>query len=125
MKPHPVICKEGHECNPAPASVQQGGGLCRICRGCVFDCFYVVRNPHTYVAKFGITSGDPRHRLSRHKYAGYTEQLYLKTGFEGAGPLEDAVKIALADAGYEPVQGREYFRDDCLPYLMSLLPDVD
>lgn len=31
MQPHRVRCAAGHECAPRPNSVQQGGGVCRIC----------------------------------------------------------------------------------------------
>lgn len=123
-----VLCSENHLCLVEPNKVTQGRNICTKCTGKgkeSFTVFYVVRNPVTYVIKYGVTRGDAYARLSTHKYAGYTEQLYLRTGFEDAGRLEDAVDIALADAGYEPVQGLEYFRDDCLPYLLSLLPDVD
>lgn len=30
-KPHRVRCAAGHECQPRPNSVQQGGGICRVC----------------------------------------------------------------------------------------------
>ncbi|MFE9793525.1 hypothetical protein ACFYRL_17505 [Streptomyces goshikiensis] len=31
--PHRVRCIAGHDCNPRPASVQQGQGICRTCAG--------------------------------------------------------------------------------------------
>lgn len=34
LKAHRVICGVGHESTPRPASVQQGGGICRNCSGC-------------------------------------------------------------------------------------------
>jgi single CXXC unit len=33
MQPHRVICGAGHACNPRPAGVQQGRGICRTCAG--------------------------------------------------------------------------------------------
>jgi hypothetical protein len=29
----PLICAQGHSCNPSPGSVQQGAGVCRVCAG--------------------------------------------------------------------------------------------
>jgi hypothetical protein len=33
QKPHRMRCAAGHECNPRPACVQQGQGICRTCAG--------------------------------------------------------------------------------------------
>lgn len=33
IKPHQVICKNGHEVSPKPNTIQQGGGICRTCVG--------------------------------------------------------------------------------------------
>ena len=33
VKPHRVICVNGHMCNPRPNWVQQGHGICRVCVG--------------------------------------------------------------------------------------------
>lgn len=32
-RPHLVKCPKGHICHPRPATLQQGGGICRICAG--------------------------------------------------------------------------------------------
>jgi len=32
-RPHRVMCAAGHECSPAPSSVQQGQGICQTCAG--------------------------------------------------------------------------------------------
>jgi hypothetical protein len=32
-KPHRVRCIAGHDCNPRPASIQQGNGVCCVCAG--------------------------------------------------------------------------------------------
>jgi hypothetical protein len=106
--PHRVRCKEGHEGNPYPANVQQGEGICRICKGMAWDVFYVVLNRAEETLKFGITSGDPRSRLRTHKAAGFTEQ-YLVLSTPEAHSLENRIKTTLKEAGEKPVRGYEYF----------------
>ncbi|MPY47110.1 GIY-YIG nuclease family protein [Streptomyces acidicola] len=61
--------------------------------------------------KFGITSGDPRPRLSDHARDGFDCVIRLIEGLPGdlAPRLERAVLAALRDAREAPVRGREYF----------------
>jgi hypothetical protein len=72
--------------------------------------------------KFGITSGDPRPRLSDHATAGFTEVVRVATGLPGAlaPETEQAVKGALALADEKPVRGREYFHRDCLALILDI-----
>jgi hypothetical protein len=119
-RPHQVRCSEGHLCRPAPGNVSQGNGICRVCRGCVWDAFYVVASAEA--VKFGITSGDPRPRLGRHAAQGFMKVVRLATGLPGtiAHDTERAVISALAMAGEVPVQGREYFNSSCLALVLDI-----
>lgn len=118
--PHLVRCSRGHLCRPTPGNVSQGVGVCRTCRGGVPDVFYVVTGEPG--VKFGITTGDGRHRLSRHAFAGYTEIVRLMAGLPGNAALdtEIAVKSALALAGEKPLRGREYFDTSCLALILDV-----
>ena len=62
---------------PADAGQRQPGsrGLARFCAGTEWDAFYVVTG--SGVVKFGITTGDGRHRLLTHAGQGYTEVMRL------------------------------------------------
>ena len=118
--PHAVQCPQGHLCRPTPANVSQGHGVCRFCAGSEWDCFYVVTGKPG--VKFGITTGQGRHRLQIHAYGGYTEVVRLVTGLPGVVALdtENAVKSALALAGEKPVRGREYFDISCLALVLDI-----
>jgi len=72
------------------------------------DVFYIVRSPDMERIKFGITSGDPRPRPSKHRCDGYTERVLLLKGLPGtlAAEIEDGVISALALAGIEPVRAQ-------------------
>lgn len=119
-RPHLVRCSQGHLCRPTPGNVSQGNGVCRVCRGGVWDAFYVVTSAEA--VKFGVTSGDPRPRLRTHIRAGFTEVVRLATGLPGttAPDTESAVRSALAIAGEKPVQGREYFDASCLALVLDV-----
>lgn len=119
-RPHLVRCPQGHLCRPTPGNVSQGNGVCRVCRGGVWDAFYVVTSAGA--VKFGVTSGDPRPRLRTHVRAGFTEVVRLATGLSGtiAPDAEQAVKAALALAGETPVHGREYFDASCLALILDV-----
>ncbi|MEV7123884.1 hypothetical protein, partial [Kitasatospora griseola] len=110
-QPHRVRCKKGHSSTPRPSDVAQGGGICRTCAGRSWDVFYVVVDLASNRIKFGISSGDPRPRLSDHARAGFTVVARLLTGLPDAvAPnLEREVITALAQAGVAPIRGREYF----------------
>jgi hypothetical protein len=73
--------------------------------------------------KFGITSGDPKHRLDVHMRDGFIHQVYVRENFPDAKKLEDAVKKHLRECGFKPLWGNEYFSDDALPFIKSLLPE--
>ncbi|MEU6221924.1 hypothetical protein ABZ845_31160 [Streptomyces sp. NPDC047022] len=103
--PHLVRCKAGHEPTPRPASLQQGGGLCRFCKGSVWDVFYVVVDDENAHVKFGITSGDPRPRIKAHARSGFTRVVRLLEDVPGALHLERAVRAALQAAGSAPGTG--------------------
>jgi formylmethanofuran dehydrogenase subunit E len=117
---HRVICAEGHECRPYPTNVRQGGGICRICAGQAWDRFYVVTNPSAAVVKLGVTSGDFRPRLGRHRAAGYVEVLRLRE-VPDADALERAALETLRLAEFEPVKGREYFDLSALPVILDVV----
>jgi hypothetical protein len=116
--PHKIICKNGHECWPTPNAIQQGRGPCRFCMGKEWDVFYVVINDTLGIVKFGITSGDPAHRLKTHRRSGYRRAIFLTTRIE-ALPVEDRTRVALAKRGYQPVQGREYFALEALEIILE------
>jgi hypothetical protein len=121
-QPHLVRCAAGHECSPYPAGVQQGEGVCRKCRGKLWDAFYVVEHEELHRVKFGVTSGDARPRLADHHKDGYRTVVRLLTGLpDGAAPdAERAVKAALAMAGEKPVRGTEYFDVSCLALILDV-----
>lgn len=120
--PHRVQCAAGHECAPRPGNVRQGGGLCRVCVGRIWDALYVVADD-LGVVKFGVTSGDPRPRLRAHEKVGLDQVVRLFTGLpEGvAHELETNIRATLRDAREEPVRGREYFPDRVLPLILDLI----
>jgi hypothetical protein len=119
-RPHHVRCIAGHDAWPYPANVRNGEGPCRVCRGCRWDALYVVTSP--LVVKFGITSGDPRPRLAKHARRGYATVVRLHTGLPGtvAPDAETAIVAALAVAGEQPVQGKEYFDVSCLGLVVDI-----
>lgn len=121
--PHRVRCSKGHECTPAPSSVQQGNGICRVCTGKEWDVFYVVVDEISDIVKFGITSGDPRARLGIHARNGFDSVVRLLEGLPGdmAPRLERAVLAALRDAREAPVRGREYFPARVLGLVLDLV----
>jgi hypothetical protein len=121
--PHRILCAKGHEASPRPTHVSQGRGVCRVCRGKTWDVFYVVQDAEADVVKFGITSGDPRPRLKDHRLDGFDVVVRLHKALpdEAAHQLERTVQRALAEAGEEPVRGREYFLGRTLPLILDLV----
>ncbi|WP_275558851.1 hypothetical protein [Streptomyces sp. 5-6(2022)] len=59
--------------------------------------------------KFGITSGNPRLRLSQHERDGFDRVVRLIEGNPEARKLENICIAALRDAGEKSARGREYF----------------
>lgn len=114
-------CANGHECFPIPTSVQQGQGICRTCSHGIPTIFYVVINTSLQRLKFGVTSGSPRRRLTRHRRHGYTTVVRLIEDADNALPLENHVKTTLRDAGMRPVQGLEYFDISGLGMVVDLV----
>ncbi|MGW6391231.1 hypothetical protein ACWFR1_12180 [Streptomyces sp. NPDC055103] len=123
LAPHKVRCAAGHVTYPWPSSIKQGGGICRFCRGKVWDVFYVVQDDET--VKLGITSGDPRPRLADHARDGLSRVVRLHTGLTGtvAPDLERQVLEALGGAGEKSVRGKEYFPARVLPLVLSLVDE--
>ena len=119
-RPHLVRCAAGHECRPRPSDVMQGHDVCRKCSHRDWDAFYVVTSAD--VVKFGVTSGDPRRRLSDHAVKGYTEVVRLIVDLPGmvAHDAELAIRAALESAGERPVRGREYFDISCLALVLDV-----
>ena len=98
----------------------QGHDVCRKCSHRDWDAFYVVTSAD--VVKFGVTSGDPRRRLSDHAVKGYTEVVRLIVDLPGmvAHDAELAIRAALESAGERPVRGREYFDISCLALVLDV-----
>ena len=117
-----VRCASGHEVSPHPGSILGGGGICRACAGKNWDAFYVVADRAAGRIKFGITSGDVRPRLTRHRGRGYREVIRVLTGLPGttAPGMEQAVLAALRLAGIRPVRGREYYDADALALVLDV-----
>jgi hypothetical protein len=118
-KPHKVICAAGHECFPWPTSVQQGRGVCRECAGKDWDLFYVVANDDKRTLKFGISSGNPRQRLTAHRKRGY-RRIVLLARTPLALCIEGETISALRTAGCRAVHGREYFPLDALDEVVQV-----
>lgn len=108
---HRARCAAGHDVKVRPASVQQGNGICRRCRGRVWDVFYVVADDEENRIKFGITSGNAGPRLRTHARDGFRRIVRLLTALPGdtAPQLERAVIATLRLAGEKPVRGVEYY----------------
>ncbi|MFE5792952.1 hypothetical protein ACFQ8C_10295 [Streptomyces sp. NPDC056503] len=119
--PHQVRCAKGHTGTPTPSNVRAGCGICRICAGKTWDVFYVVTDDVNEVVKFGITSGNPRTRLSHHERDGLDRIVRLIEGNPEARKLENACMAALRDAGEKPLRGREYFHSRTLATILDLV----
>ncbi|MFF3575887.1 GIY-YIG nuclease family protein [Streptomyces mirabilis] len=121
--PHLVQCRNGHTTTVRPAGVQQGQGICRFCAGCEWDVFYVVVNEADGHLKFGITSGDSRHRLRFHKADGFIRVVRLLTALPGtdAPTLEKTLIQELKAQGKQPVRGREYYLISELPFVLNIV----
>lgn len=122
-QPHRARCAAGHLCTPRPNDVARGVGLCARCKYKVWDVFYLVADEGSERLKFGITSGNPRHRLSRHKREGYTTVLRLFLGLPGdaARTLENEVRATLRLTGHSPIRGREYFDGSALRVILDVV----
>lgn len=119
--PAHVRCKVGHDCWPTPGNVRRGRGICHKCAGHAWDAFYVVTS--SAGVKFGITSGDPRPRLSNHRRTGYCATARLLTGLPGntARQMEQAVLATLRLARICPLKGQEHFDIDALPVVLDVV----
>lgn len=111
--PHQVVCPAGHLVTPRPGNVLSGSGMCRVCAGKGWDVFYVVADDRRRWLKFGVTSGDPAHRLATHAYAGFTRTVRQLVSLPDgvALELERSVLATMRLAGEKPVHGREYYDD--------------
>jgi hypothetical protein len=120
---HEVICKVGHKTTVTPNGLRSGEGLCRFCKGKVWDVFYVVQDDLNDVIKFGVTSGDPRPRLGDHERKGLDQVVRLHAGLPGntAPELERNIIAALRDAREEPVRGCEYYHVRALALVLDLV----
>jgi hypothetical protein len=119
--PHRALCARGHLCRPTPSAVQQGIGICAECAGKIWDVFYTVTDPERARLKFGVTSGDPRGRLSNHRRVGYVEVVRLLTGLPDARALERHLLATLSDARVAAIHGREYFHIDVLAVVLDVV----
>jgi hypothetical protein len=77
----------------------------------------------TGCVKFGMTSGNGRARLGRHRKHGFTELIHLEARLPAglAAHTERKIKIALRMSGASPVQGTEYFSDE---YAVLILNEI-
>ncbi|MER5699226.1 hypothetical protein ACWDBO_25565 [Streptomyces mirabilis] len=118
-----IRCEKDHETRVQPNNVASGQGICRICRGRVWDVFYTVVDDVFEVLKFGVTSGDPRARLRNHRMAGFERVVRLHEQLPDglARELEEDTKAALLRAGHKPVRGFEYFRARALPLVLGVV----
>lgn len=123
LTPHRVRCAAGHECAPRPANVTTGHGICRRCAGTMWDVFYVVVDDLLGHLKFGITSGDPRGRLSVHRRHGYRTAVRVLADLPGtvAPNLERDVIATLRLAGEQPIHGREYYDIHVLATVLDIV----
>lgn len=114
-----IVCRNGHLTEVRPSSVLRGQGPCRFCF-VRHDVLYIVTGPDG--VKFGVTSGDPADRLSVHRRNGYPTVERLWTGLpeDVAYQSEAFLLRAVRDAGFVPVQGREYFAPEALPTILRL-----
>ncbi|MET8561703.1 hypothetical protein ABZV75_14270 [Streptomyces flaveolus] len=92
-----------------------------MCAGKAWDVFYVVTDDVNEIVKFGITSGNPRLRLSHHQRAGLSQIVRVIEGNPEARKLENACIAAMRDAGEVPVRGREYFHIRALATILDLV----
>ncbi|MER6884046.1 hypothetical protein [Streptomyces althioticus] len=110
--PHRARCAQGHDCAPRPSGVRSGEGICATCAGKVWDVLYVIADEWGELVKVGITSGDPRPRLARHRRdLGLGQVVRLITGLPDgvAREIERQVLAELEAAGVWPVWGKETF----------------
>jgi hypothetical protein len=121
-KAHRVRCAEGHLVTPQPKSELRGSGICRICSSKA-TVLYVVVDDSAEVLKFGITSGDARVRLRRHRRDGFNRVVRLLSGLPAgtALELERAALHGLRAADVTSVRGREYFPLRVLPLVLDLI----
>jgi hypothetical protein len=124
---HRVRCSNGHECAPRPNSVQQGQGICGRCvpnrTDARWDCFYVVAGGGA--VKFGVTSGDPAHRLRRHAADGLAP-VRVWSALPGtlAWDLERLLLSLLAARSIAPLRGQEYFPESATPEILRVVLEV-
>lgn len=116
---HMAICSNNHICWILPASINKGCNGCRLCINIIWDIFYLVCYSNKSF-KLGITSNDPSQRLKVHNRLQYSEVIYLVTNID-AKILEEQLLVALKNAGYIPIKGREYFSADALSFVLNEL----
>lgn len=121
--PHQVICATGHVCAPRPDGLRKGEGICALCAGKRWDVFYVVTDDDKGHLKFGVTSGDPRPRLTDHRTEGYVTIRRTLTNLPDlvALDIERAVLSALRMAKELPIRGREYFSAHVLGTVLDIV----
>ncbi len=85
--------------------------------------FSVVADQAAERIKFGITSGDPRPRLARHRASGYCTVVRLVVGLpsDTAPAMEQAVLAALRLADVAPLHGREHYDAAALALVLDVV----
>ena len=116
-----IRCSKGHITYPWACAVLRGCGVCRFCY-VLHDCLYIVSHSVLPQFKFGITSGDTRPRLNDHRRNGYDKVILLVTKIKDdmASQTEKAICLALYEAGYKPIHGREYYDVSALPIALDI-----
>lgn len=124
--PHRIRCVDGHDVSVRPSGLLQGEGACRMCKGKIWDVFYIVSDASGDEIKFGITSGDPRPRLRNHARQGYqTVTLLLPSLSAGvAHQMERSVIRNLQQTAELPRRGREYYAGRVLPLVLQTVGDA-
>jgi hypothetical protein len=119
---HLITCSEGHVTDVWPTAHNSGRGVCRICKGYVWDAFYVVSGSD--VVKFGVTTGDVRGRIGTHRRDGIgtVHRTFTKLPDGHAKHCEDQLRAAMDNVGFTPLHGsREYFPIEALDTILGFV----
>ena len=118
--PHKIRCPAGHITAVQPHDIRAGYGMCRECAWQNQDVFYVVTDGSN--VKLGITSNGATQRLSDHARVGFVTILFLcillPKGL--ARYTESTILRELAERGFEPYSGDEWFREDAKDIILAL-----
>ena len=100
--------------------------MCGKCRGRIDDVFYIVADAFDNI-KLGITSGDPRPRLTDHMRDGYYQRLFLAVGLPDGVARATETKIMQAlyyDHDIDAIRGYEYFPPEAADIAVNMAMDL-